>query len=135
MGRFCQVLPHSADLKIRLRASSWPDLVKKAALCFSSLVLDSDDFSRRKESKNIEIVLQGETKEERLVNFFNDLIFILETQSLLLKAGKLRDNKFFGFFFEVKEEEIKERIKSATFHGLKIKRNKDGLRVEVVFDV
>ncbi len=132
---FCKILPHSADLKIRLEASSWAQLIQKAALSFSYLVLDSDVFVSREADKKLKIVLRGETEEEKLVNFFNDLIFILETQALLPKRGTVKEETFEGEFFRVKDNEIKERIKSATFHGLKVEKTAKGLKAEVIFDV
>lgn len=132
---FCEVLPHPADLKIRLRAKNWDKLVTCSAKSFSFLVLDSENFLSRPAKTKIKIKFKGRSKEEQLVNFFNDLIFIFDTKRLLPQGGKVLADVFEGWFFEVQESEVKERIKSATFYQLRIKKVKTGLEAEVVFDV
>jgi len=135
MKKPCEILSHSADLKISLKADTWEKLLEKSAQSFSFLVLDSLDFNRRPVIKEKKIKIAGETKEERLVNFFNDIIFILDTESLLPKSGRVKKDFFKGEFFQVTDSDIKEQIKSATFHGLDVRIQKDQFVAKVIFDV
>jgi len=132
---FCKILPHPADLKIKLRAKSWKELIARSAQCFSFLILDSEDFNSCLTQKKIKIRLKGKDRKEQLVNFLNDLIFIFDTSRLLPRKGEVVSGVFKGEFFRVEESEIKKRIKSATFYELQVKERKKQIEVEVVFDV
>ncbi|MCD6422156.1 archease [bacterium] len=129
----CRLLSHTADLKIEVEGKNWEEFWRRCAQSFSFLVLDRADFGAGEIEKKIE--LKGETPEEKVVNFFNDLIFLLESEGILPVDGSLKKEKFVGKFFRPQPSEIRRELKSATFHGLKVVASKNKISAQIIFDI
>jgi len=136
MKRF-EVLDHTADIGGRIYGKSLSELFVNAAhlLCFIAGAVQQGD-----EEKVVRIKLYGETVEELLVKFLNELIYHIYVKKVGGEIEKLSIKKKRGMFdlqCDVigKGISVKREIKAATYHNLKIKEEKGIFSSEIIFDV
>ena len=132
-------IEHTADWAIRVRAHDVRELFVRAAAGMFGLLADA---SRVRLTETFDVTLSAIDVETLLVDWLNELLFMGEEQGLV----------FFEFDidqFDVEHapatlhasarggrpDELFKVIKAATFGGLSIKQDADGVVAEIVFDV
>lgn len=136
-----EFLDHTADVGVRIYAGTLKDLFKTAAEVLFNLLVEN----RPKSTKEKEVYLESETFEDLLVNWLNELISIFFADKFLPAAysiqiedignKKLLKGFLTGESFDPYENKIKQEIKAATYHNLKIEKTKEGYKAEIIFDV
>jgi SHS2 domain-containing protein len=137
-----EILEHTADVRVRIYGKSIKDLFKNAAFALFSLIVEY----KAKLKKEKEIKLEAQNHEELLVNWLNELISVFYAYKFLPASFKIivkeedglvaLDGKIKGEDFDPYEnKKINMEIKAATYHNLKIEKNNEGYRAEIVFDV
>lgn len=132
-------LVHRADLAIKGYGKDLADLFLNIATGMYEAVIGKRKESikaRISNAKNFRV--EGETPEDLLVGFLNELIYIIETKRKILQNIKIRKIKkgeweFSGIPSPLSQEKIE--IKAATYHNLKIKRLSNQYQAQVVFDI
>jgi len=137
MSRGFKEIEHSADFGLSFKASSIDELFKIAAFGMTKKVLKK--FNEKGEVQK-KILIKGETIEELFVEWLNELIFYLYYKKMVLK--KILNFKFFEktlasevIFSEAEKLDFEFEIKSATFHGLKIKKENNCYKASIIFDI
>ena len=138
-------LEHTADIKFQAFGRSMEEVFKNSALATFESVHD----------KNVEKILtneikiQGTDKENLLYNFLDEIIFLFDAEKFLISEVrnlkiKKSENKGEGSFELIgtlvgdssEKYEIKEHIKSVTYHEMFVRENNEGQWiVQVVLDV
>jgi len=129
-------LDHTADVGIRAYGASPEELFVNAAAGMFSLIADLETVRPRGE---VQVQVKGDDLGGLLVNWLQELLFLHETQHLLLcefeaaldgtsLTGRARGEKI-----DKHRHELKLAIKAVTYHHLKIDPAK-GL-AEVIFDI
>lgn len=134
-----RTLPHTADLRVEITASDRAALYAEAGKALTSLYTD-----RRKVRKAGKITLEvrGESAEELLVNWLNELIYRFEVQKILFSDFKVENLAKDQLKVTARGEEfapqkhiLKDTPKAATYHLLNIVQETDRCLARVVFDV
>ena len=92
------------------------------------------------------VAVAGRDREELLVSWLSEVVFLLETAAFVPAAFSVREitetpeglrlrADVHGETLDPGRHELKTEIKAVTYHGLSVTRTAEGLSVEVIFDV
>lgn len=129
-------LDHTADVGIRAHGATLDELFAAAAAGMFSLVAD---LRKVRAVGEVEVRVKADDLEALMVRWLSELLFLHETQRLLLKEFDVRidgtslDARARGETIDKKRHELKLNIKAVTYHRLRVDR-KAGL-AEVIFDI
>jgi SHS2 domain-containing protein len=131
--------PHPSDIGLTIYGDSLEHLFEHAAFAmFDNLC----DLEQVKESRMVNVAAQGDDREELLVNFLNELLYLQGTKGWLFRrfeVQKLDDMVVkahaWGEPYDMEKHELFHEIKSATYHDIHIRKENGNWRVDVVFDV
>lgn len=124
-------------------AKTVEELFQNCAEVLFFILLDQERSDIDKKERNVK--LSAPTKEDLLVFWLNELIslfftygFFPDCYNIEIKHGV--DNVSLSALLRGEEKDIslydlKTEVKAATYHDIKIERNKDGLSAEVIFDL
>jgi SHS2 domain-containing protein len=142
MSRNYKFVDHTADIAVELDAGSLEELFIAAAEAFKNSVTD---FNYSEIHDSIEIEIEGNSIEELLVNFLNEINFYLTTKKWLccsVKSIKIfNEENEWELSAELSviklrsEIELKQEIKSVTYHQMEIAQKNNIYSTRVVFDI
>ena len=134
-----KVLDHTADIGIVAYGANIKALFANAAVGLSSLMTDLDTIN---EVDQKQIELTAEDAEVLLVEWLNELIYIVEVEHIVFKRfdiEELTDNRIksncYGEKINPKHNTLLREIKAATYHMLRISKSDSGYEVTVIFDI
>jgi SHS2 domain-containing protein len=140
MDRY-RILPHTADGKFQAFGRTLEEAFGNAALATASLMWD---WSTIEPKVHHFIHVSGIDREQLLVKFLGEVIYLFETKRFLLgKVDGLRIRpQFEGLSLEavlggetlLPRHELTGDVKAVTYHDLKIEE-RDGFTVQVVVDM
>lgn len=133
-------LSHTADIAFELEADSLEELFTEA---FNVWLLSVAELTNFNSDSSYEVKLKADSLEQLLVDFLNELNFLLLVKKLLsVKVEKLIINETdISLYADVRiiklneSIELKEEIKSVTYHQMEIVRSEGKYRARVVFDI
>ncbi|MEJ5262226.1 MAG: archease [Ignavibacterium sp.] len=133
-------LSHTADIAFELEADSIEELFTEA---FNVWLLSVAELTNFNSDSSYEVKLKADSLEQLLVDFLNELNFLLLVKKLLsIKVEKLIINETdISLYAEVRiiklndTIKLKEEIKSVTYHQMEIVRSEGKYRARVVFDI
>jgi SHS2 domain-containing protein len=134
-----QVLPHTADVGLRVTADTLGALFEDAGCGFFSLIVGQLSEIRPRVQKRFE--LSGSDIEYLLFDWLNELLFTFEYERLLFSEFQVSiDSKGLqatarGEQLDHTRHHLTHEIKAITYHGLKVVRNPGGWLAEVLFDI
>ncbi len=135
MKRF-EELEHTADCGIRAYGSTLSELFSNAAAGMFSLITDLDAV---KPVGEYEVRVRSKDTEALLFDFLSELLFVHETQKLLLSEFEVRmadlsvDARARGEKIERGRHPLHLNIKAVTYHGMIV--DEEGGVVQVIFDI
>ncbi len=139
-----EIIPHTADIGLRVFGRDLKELFSNAARGVLSLVLDDlCNFTPREETR---IKVSGLSAEELLVSWLSELLYKLTEEHWLgmefdISSLGERENKFFltaevkGQKIDYNQTPLRREIKAVTYHNLVIKKTGGIYSVEIIFDV
>jgi SHS2 domain-containing protein len=136
-----EYLDHTADLKIRAYGKTLEEAFVNVALGAFNFLTDTSKVKKQAEHR---ISLKAERIESLLYDFMEELLFLLDTEGLLVsgfKEMKIRREKD-KFLLQCaalgdnyKSYKVKGDIKAVTYSEMSISKEKDGFVIQVVFDI
>lgn len=124
---------------IRVKAGSLKTVFKNLARAMFDII------AQRKKTKlaglrKIKIKESGQTREELLVKWLNELLSLSSAKRFIFrnfKIDKLEENKIIATVTAagIENYKVNKEIKAATYHELKIRKVGSGWEAEVIFDV
>lgn len=136
MKRF-EFLEHTADIGLVAYGGSLAEAFANAACGLFSIIADRGGV-RELECRQVEI--GGEDAEGLLFEWLNRLIYLFDVEMILFKRFEMIDfNEYtlkarcYGEKYDPARHRLKTGVKSATYHQLKVDREKK--QVRVIFDV
>jgi SHS2 domain-containing protein len=137
-GRF-EFIDHTGDLGVRVSGESLPRLFEHAARALTFILTDPETIQIKETRK---LLLEAKTDEELLITWLNELVFLFDTQGLLLKTYdvlSVHDHHLEalaqGETYVEGRHPIKTTVKAATYHQLKIENHQGVWTVQVIFDL
>ncbi len=134
-----ETLNHTADIGIIAYGKDISEVFINAAKGFLSLVIDPKEVSN-KETHDIEVAAAD--REALLLNWLNELIYLLGAKEVLLKDFKVIEITDLKLKVQASGEKIKKNkhhfmreVKAAAYHKLKIEQTAEGWRAQVIFDI
>jgi SHS2 domain-containing protein len=89
-----------------------------------------------------DVEVTSEDMKDLLVSWLNELLFICEVEKILFKKFDISEldgtrlvAKCYGEKIDPKRHRIKTEIKAATYHMTQIEGKRDGVRIQVLFDI
>ena len=134
-----EILDHTADICVRVYGKSFDELLRNAARAMMELITDREKVNPSQET---EIKAQGETKEELLVHWLGEILFLHQVRKMVFQDFDVNlisetelEGKASGENIDMERHEIGLDIKAVTYHDLKIEPLDDRLKVDIVFDI
>lgn len=132
-----EILEHTADIKIRVYGNNFIDILINSAYAVADLLFPGEIV----QDSDYEFEITGTTEDQILVRLLNELVYILQTEKLLLKFFQI--NKAGKNLYCVKckgtkinfSDEFNYDIKGVTYHDLLIERAGNKIKAEFVIDV
>ncbi len=130
-------LDHPADVMIEITGKTFAELCLNAARGLNHFL---GEISSRDAPRVERLKIEGDTREEQIVNLLRELLFNYVTDSILvtdLNFGGHSDGSLLvdAFFCPAKRGSNSLEVKGITYHGLSIEEHGDGFRARLVFDV
>lgn len=133
-------LSHTADIAFDVEADSLEELFIEAFLGWLNSVVENANM---KMDSLHEINISGDSFEQLLVDFLNEVNFLLTVKKILsIKIESMKIDKEKMFLKAImKTQKIKDNsmlkveIKSVTYHQMEIRNVKGKYYVRVVFDI
>lgn len=134
-----EYLEHTADIGLRAYGKNAKEAFENAALGMFGLITDLDKV---KEVISFEVSAEAGDREELLVEWLNELIYLFEAEGVLFKRFEIYDwdeefylkARVFGEKVDLNRHEIALQVKACTYHMLKVGGN-DQWVAQVIFDV
>ncbi len=136
-----EIIDISGDIGIRAFGKSLEEVFINSALGMYNLTTDIQKIEKK---KTIELSLKGNSLENLLVSWLNELIFQFDTYNFIgnnisIKAFSSQPPalkaEVKGEEFDPEKHERKLLVKAATYHKLKIEKNNDEWQAEIIFDI
>lgn len=135
MARYEQ-LEHTADALVRV---SGKDLSERFANAAYAMFDQITDVTKVEPKGEVKIVLEADTREQLLVDFLQELLFLNDAEDLVFSKfevetdGKKLEALVWGEKFDEKRHPKRSVVKGVTYHRLEFDDDKGTLTV--LFDV
>ncbi len=125
-------IEHTADAGFIIKGETTNDLFLNAAKALCNL-MEVEEIAPVKEEK---ITLEAPSKEELLILWLNEIIFLAEQKSIIPKDIHIifEGNKIIVNFKPVRVT-IRVEVKAATYYKVGIKKTKTGYSTDIFFDL
>ncbi len=138
-GKFYEILEHTADIRIRVKAGDLKTLFCRCAQAVFDITAERKT-ARGGGKIELKIVQKAQDLEELLINWLNELLSLSSARGLIFsdfRIKTLEDNFLEARVRGEKAESyrINKEIKAATYHELQITRIGTIWKAEVIFDV
>ena len=137
--KFYEILEHTADIRIRVRAKELKTLFTRSARAMFDIIAEKKSGSG---AKKVELAIdqKAENLEELLINWLNELLSLSSARGLVFSKFKIKSFCENSLKARVQGEKAKnykinKEIKAATYHQLQITKDGIGWKTEVIFDV
>jgi SHS2 domain-containing protein len=127
-------IEHTADWELEVWAPDLRGLLEQAArgmYALSGMCLEQSQFEQR------ELEYLAEDAEGLLVVFLGEILHFIEQENLAFDEFQIELDgyRLHAKLGGAKVQKIDKEIKAVTYHNLAVRQGKDGLRVNIVFDV
>jgi SHS2 domain-containing protein len=138
MTKDFEIFDHTADIGIIAYGVDLKQAFANAARGLFSIITSLGDID---EALHRDIELSAADAESLLVDWLNELVYYFDTESILFKRFDIIElnnhhlkARGYGEKVDSARHKLKTGVKAATYHMLKIEKNK-GYRVRVIFDI
>lgn len=131
-----EVIEHTADWSIRVRADDLPGLFARAAQGMAYLL--AGDLAAVAQTHTEQIAVAGIDAVDLLVAWLGELAYLAEQDGLVfttIDALDLSPDSLTATVRGGRPAELLKHIKAVTYHDLSIRDTGDGLETTIVFDV
>ncbi|MCX5708368.1 MAG: archease [Candidatus Omnitrophica bacterium] len=140
--KFYEILEHTADIRIRVRAGDLKTLFCRCARAMFDIIAEKKTTKAAGNPDKVELKVsqQAGNLEELFINWLNELLSLSASLSLIFsdfKIKSLSENYLEAAMLgELSGNyRINKEIKAATYHQLQITKSGNDWKVEVIFDV
>jgi len=132
-----QIIEHTADIGIRVKAKDPQSLFKNSALAMFDIIAERK-HSAPVAAKEIRIEVKADNLEELFINWLNELLSLSSAKELIFsdfKISKIDKNtlQVMAVGEDMINYKVNTEIKAATYHQRQIEENTGGRLTEVMF--
>lgn len=134
-----EVFDHTADIGLHAYGKTLPELFVHAAEGMESLMVAPESIEARVQHV---VRIEGHDLVSLLVSWLNELIFLFDTEYLLLCQIEITDfaetrleARVSGEPYDARRHDLSSAIKAATWHEAAIEEMVDGYKARIIFDI
>jgi SHS2 domain-containing protein len=134
-----ELLDHTGDIGIRVWADNLKGLFQEAARALFDIITDRKKVVARLKR---EVAVQGSGKEELMVAWLNELLYLHEVEELLFcdfALSKIEQGSLQGVArgekFREGHHHLKTAIKAVTYHLLEVKEQDGRWQAQIIIDI
>ena len=134
-----ETFEHEADVGLIIRGRDGPELFAEAGLALFDLVCELDAVQER---ARYSVAGEADTVEPLLVDWLNDLVYLFQAQGVVCRRFEFSAWSETAYQAEAFGEPVdparhipRDLVKAATYHGLSVRSQEDGLEARVILDV
>ncbi len=131
-----EIVEHTADWSIRVRAENLAQLFAHAARGLTMLMVENPQAAQGDEPRIVELAAYD--AEALLVDWLSELAYWAESELLVAKqidVIEIGDQYLAASIRVGKVQFLDKHIKAVTYHNLAINESSSGFEVTIVFDV
>ena len=139
MKKTFEIIDHTADIGIIAYGKDVKELFSNAALALFSLITEPENIE---EKSHLNLKVRSEDRDSLLVEWLNELIYFFDAKHILCNRfdiESLTHNELkaicYGEGFDPMKHKIKRGVKAATYHMLKLDKNNDGYKAQIILDI
>jgi SHS2 domain-containing protein len=139
MEKAFEIIDHTADVGIVAYGANVEELFSNAALALFSLITELESVE---EKLHLDLEVISEGRDSLLVEWLNELIYLFDAKHILFNRfdiESLTHNQLkatcYGEDFDPMKHKIKVGVKAATYHMLKLDKDGDGYKAQIIFDI
>jgi SHS2 domain-containing protein len=139
MKKAFEIIDHTADIGIIAYGTDVRELFSNAALALFSLITELESIE---EKSHLNLKVSSEDGDSLLVEWLNELIYFFDAKHLLfnrfdIESLTLNELKSIchGEVFDPAKHKIKRGVKAATYHMLKLDKDSEGYRAQIILDI
>jgi len=133
------LIDHTADLGAFFYGADAQEVFVNAGLALFDLMVEHPPGQGR---KMVRVALDGADREDLLVRWLNELLYLFQVQGLILTGVKIKGfsetslaAKLTMTLFDLETHGLKNEIKAATYHQIELCPAPKGWRARVIFDL
>ena len=133
---------HTADIGVKAYGDTLPRVFENAAKGLIGIVYEVTGEPEASLSKEIELTLSEDNQEQLLIDWLNEVLFILETEGFIptnFEVSNLTENTLkatlSGSPLDPDMHRYKTEVKSTTYHMLEIGSENDKYFATILFDI
>lgn len=134
-----EVFEHTADIGLQAYGHTLPELFINAAAGMESLMVAPAQIEA---SVRREVSAEGHDLVALLVAWLNELIFLFDTEYLLLKQFEISDfadtclrASVSGEPYDSTRHDLSSAIKAVTWHEADVRAETEGYQARIIFDI
>lgn len=139
MRRKFEILPHTADLRIRIFGRDLEILFKNAAFALAAILHPQEVKKFESVQLREKIEVMAEDRNALLVDFLSEVLSRSQINGAIypdLAINELTDKRISAEILGRRVAEFKEDVKAVTYHEVNIIKNKQGiLETNLVLDI
>lgn len=134
-----EVFEHTADLGLRVRASSVDELFADAAKGLLTMLVANPESVRSVRTQRIE--LTADSPDLLLLDWLSEILFLYDVERLLLSRFSVRVQQRHlvaecsGEAVDGQRHQLDHEIKAITYHDLIVEQSESGWLAEVIVDI
>ena len=133
-------VPHTADIRITFRATSWHELLGDGLRLVRELVVGSGEVEPNQQRQ---IAFAAPDHAEAFLTYLRELFLLFESEQLVPCSLEIDESTselefqvtVFGDTFDSERHETQPEVKAVTRHGLRVEKQDGGWEAEVILDV
>jgi SHS2 domain-containing protein len=134
-----ETFAHEADVGLIVRGRDGPELFAEAGLAFFDLVCELEEVQER---TRYSVTGEADSVEPLLVDWLNDLVYLFQARGVVCRRFEFPawsetnyEAAAFGEPVDPGRHSPRDLVKAATYHGLSVRSQEDGLEARVILDV
>lgn len=134
-----EAFEHTADIGLHAYGQTLPELFVNAAAGMESLMVAPAQIEPR---VHREVTAEGHDLVSLLVSWLNELIFLFDTEYLLLNQFEINDftgtnlrATVSGEPYDASRHDLSSAIKAVTWHEASVESDEEGYKARVIFDI
>ena len=134
-----RLIDHTGDTGVLVYGASLQELFENAAQAFFYVLTDRRRIRGRDPR---EFLLGGNGREELLVGWLNEFLYLFDTQGLLFRRFQVQEvdeqhlkATAWGEPYEEGRHPIKTPVKAVTFHQLRVRKEQGVWKAQLIFDL
>jgi protein archease len=134
-----EIIDHTADVGIIVYGADVKELFANAALALFSLITEPESIQ---EKSHLNLRVSSDERDSLLVEWLNELIYFFDAKHILFNRfdiQSLTQNELkatcYGEDFDPMKHKIKRGVKAATYHMLRLDKNNDGYKAQIILDI